>query len=128
MRGTRAILSGFSVIESFERNAAPVPERSGRGFANLKDITFSIHRIAHRESRPFPLFGENLATKRCAATAVGLTGIFGYASSIVSGWGLGSLVDHYGWGIGFISMTAAAGAGAVFFLLAWAAPAHGYDD
>jgi OPA family glycerol-3-phosphate transporter-like MFS transporter/OPA family sugar phosphate sensor protein UhpC-like MFS transporter len=69
----------------------------------------------------------NLATKRCAATAVGLTGIFGYASSIVSGWGLGTLVEYYGWSIGFAAMSVAAGVGAVIFLLAWTAPAHGYD-
>jgi len=31
----------------------------------------------------------NLATKRAAATASGFTGIFGYLSTIVSGWGLG---------------------------------------
>src|SRR5690606_12948781 len=35
----------------------------------------------------------NLATKRAAATAIGLTGLFGYASTILSGWGLGKLVD-----------------------------------
>jgi hypothetical protein len=39
----------------------------------------------------------NLATKRAAATAVGLTSIFGYASTVLSGWGMGYLVHHYGW-------------------------------
>ena len=68
----------------------------------------------------------NLATKQAAATAVGLTGIFGYASSILSGWGLGTLVEHYGWDRGFISMIGAAGIGAAIFLLAWPAKAHGY--
>jgi OPA family glycerol-3-phosphate transporter-like MFS transporter/OPA family sugar phosphate sensor protein UhpC-like MFS transporter len=33
----------------------------------------------------------NLATKRAAATAIGLTSIFGYASTVLSGWGLGAL-------------------------------------
>ena len=68
----------------------------------------------------------NLATKQAAATAVGLTGIFGYASSILSGWGLGTLVEHYGWDRGFIAMIGAAGIGAAIFLLAWPAKAHGY--
>ena len=70
----------------------------------------------------------NLATKQAAATAVGLTGIFGYASSIVSGWGLGTLVQHYGWDRGFVAMIGAAGIGAMIFLLAWPAKAHGYGE
>ena len=43
----------------------------------------------------------NLATKRAAATAIGLTSIFGYASTVLSGWGLGALVQRYGWDVGF---------------------------
>lgn len=35
----------------------------------------------------------NLGTKRASAAAVGLTGIIGYASTIITGWGIGSLVD-----------------------------------
>ena len=68
----------------------------------------------------------NLATKKAAATAVGLTGIFGYASTILSGWGLGTLVQHYGWGYGFGAMIVAAVIGAFVFALAWPAPSHGY--
>jgi len=68
----------------------------------------------------------NLATKKAAATAVGLTGIFGYASTILSGWGLGTLVQHYGWPYGFGAMIVAAVIGAFVFALAWGAPSHGY--
>jgi len=70
----------------------------------------------------------NLATKKAAATAVGLTGVFGYASSILSGWGLGTLVQRYGWDRGFIGMIAAAGIGAFIFLLACPAKAHSYAE
>ncbi|MDQ3439658.1 MAG: MFS transporter, partial [Planctomycetota bacterium] len=55
-------------------------------------------------------------------------GIFGYASSILSGWGLGTLVEHYGWDRGFVAMIAAAGIGAAIFFFAWPAKAHGYGD
>jgi phosphoglycerate transporter family protein len=68
----------------------------------------------------------NLATKRAAATAVGLTGIFGYASTIVSGWGVGALVDAYGWNAGFAGLIASAVVGAGLFACAWRAKAHGY--
>ena len=46
----------------------------------------------------------NLATKRAATTAVGLTSIFGYASTVLSGWGLGFVVQHYGWNAGFAGL------------------------
>ena len=68
----------------------------------------------------------NLATKRAAATAVGLTGIFGYASTVLSGWGLGLLVQNYGWPVAFQCLMAVAAVGAVLFIAAWRAPAHGY--
>jgi OPA family glycerol-3-phosphate transporter-like MFS transporter/OPA family sugar phosphate sensor protein UhpC-like MFS transporter len=70
----------------------------------------------------------NLATKRAAATAVGLTGIFGYLSTILSGWGLGALVQHYGWGAGFKGLIAIAAIGTVLFIFALPANAHGYSD
>jgi len=68
----------------------------------------------------------NLATKRAAATAVGLTSIFGYASTALSGYGLGSLVDAYGWNAGFAGLVVCSLAGTALCLLAWPAEAHGY--
>jgi OPA family glycerol-3-phosphate transporter-like MFS transporter/OPA family sugar phosphate sensor protein UhpC-like MFS transporter len=70
----------------------------------------------------------NLATKRAAATAVGLTSIFGYSSTVLSGWGLGTLVRHYGWEPTFPCLIAAALAGAALFAAALPAKAHGYGD
>jgi OPA family glycerol-3-phosphate transporter-like MFS transporter/OPA family sugar phosphate sensor protein UhpC-like MFS transporter len=82
----------------------------------------------------------NLATKRAAATAIGLTGIFGYASTILSGWGLGKLVDmntirdetgaivQHGWGAGFAGILLMAMIGTLLFAAAWRAKAHGYED
>ena len=70
----------------------------------------------------------NLATKRAAATAVGLTGLFGYASTTLSGVGLGKLVQTYGWNAGFIGMLVIAGIGTFVCALGWKAKAHGYGD
>jgi OPA family glycerol-3-phosphate transporter-like MFS transporter/OPA family sugar phosphate sensor protein UhpC-like MFS transporter len=69
----------------------------------------------------------NLATKRAAATAVGLTGIFGYASAVVSGWGLGYVVQHHGWNAAFLMLVGAAVVGMALFLASWMAPRDGYD-
>jgi len=70
----------------------------------------------------------NLATKRAAATAIGLTSIFGYASTVLSGWGLGALVQQYGWDAGFFGLIIATIIGTVLFIAAWPAKAHGYGS
>jgi OPA family glycerol-3-phosphate transporter-like MFS transporter/OPA family sugar phosphate sensor protein UhpC-like MFS transporter len=70
----------------------------------------------------------NLATKRAAATAVGLTSIFGYASTVLSGWGIGALVQHYGWDAAFRGLMVVAVVGTLLFIAAWPAKAHGYKD
>ncbi len=68
----------------------------------------------------------NLATKRAAATAVGLTSIFGYASTVLSGWGLSRLVMRYGWDACFMGLVACAVAGTILFAVVWPAKADGY--
>jgi phosphoglycerate transporter family protein len=56
----------------------------------------------------------DLASKEAAASAVGLTGFFGYLSGVASGWGLGVLVDAYGWNASF-HMTLGCTVAAFFF-------------
>lgn len=69
----------------------------------------------------------NLATKKAAASAVGLTGLFGYASTVLSGWGLGKLVQTYGWDAGFKGMLIVAAIGTFLCALGWRAKPHGYS-
>jgi OPA family glycerol-3-phosphate transporter-like MFS transporter/OPA family sugar phosphate sensor protein UhpC-like MFS transporter len=70
----------------------------------------------------------NIATKRAAATAGGFCGLFGYGSTIVSGWGLGLMAQHTGWGVTLFALVAMAIIGTIIFALAWNAKANGYDD
>src|ERR1051326_4465751 len=70
----------------------------------------------------------NLATKRAAATAVGLTGFFGYLSTLFSGVGFGALVKHQGWNAGFGGLLGIAAIGTILFVIAWPAKAHGYAE
>jgi phosphoglycerate transporter family protein len=70
----------------------------------------------------------NLATKRAAASAVGLTGLFGYASTTLSGVGLGKLVQTYGWNAAFIGLLIVAAIGTLACALGWNAKADGYGD
>jgi len=69
----------------------------------------------------------NLATKRAAAAAAGLTGLFGYASTTISGFGVGWLVEQAGWNAAFLLFGVCTALGGLMFLLCWPAKAHGYD-
>lgn len=69
----------------------------------------------------------NQATKKAAATANGLTGIFGYLSVFVSGLGLGIMVDYFGWNYVFLGMIAVAVIGMLVFMLMWGAKSDGYE-
>ena len=59
---------------------------------------------------------------------VGLTSIFGYASTVLSGWGLGSLVQNYGWSKAFPCLIGIAVAGAALFAAALPVKPFGYGD
>jgi OPA family glycerol-3-phosphate transporter-like MFS transporter/OPA family sugar phosphate sensor protein UhpC-like MFS transporter len=65
------------------------------------------------------VIAANLSTKRAAASAIGLTGLFGYISTIFSGWGLGYIVDHSGWDFGFRLVVLSALIATVLFLFLW---------
>jgi len=66
----------------------------------------------------------NLGTKRASAAAVGLTGIFGYASSVLSGWGVGRIVDTTGWDGAFKMLMACCFVTAALMALTWNVGAH----
>ena len=69
----------------------------------------------------------NLATKRAAASAVGLTGIFGYASAVISGKGVAMLEKRFGWDVTFEVMIGMALIGTLLFALTWPSKADGYE-
>lgn len=71
---------------------------------------------------------SNLATKRAAASAVGLTGLFAYASTTVSGWGMGYVAEHYGWDVVFKMILVAVILGSALFVFAWTAPRDTYNS
>lgn len=77
----------------------------------------------------------NQATNRAAATANGLVGLFGYASGLVSGLGIGFMVDTLSksnpgkaWDYVFMMMIGMAVICIFIFALMWKAKAHGYDE
>lgn len=62
------------------------------------------------------VFAADLASRKAAATAIGLTGIFGYAASFLSNVVTGKLIDKFGWRAAFIGWFTAAIIGALFTL------------
>ncbi len=72
------------------------------------------------------IVAANQATKEAAAMANGFTGIMGYASTTVSGYGIALIKTHYGWGVTLAAIASFALVGMVLFLLAWNAQATGY--
>jgi OPA family glycerol-3-phosphate transporter-like MFS transporter/OPA family sugar phosphate sensor protein UhpC-like MFS transporter len=69
-----------------------------------------------------------LATKRAAATAIGLTSIFGYASTVLSGRGIGEIVENNGWDAGFMVFVICSAIAVLIFAVCWGAKAHGYVE
>lgn len=65
------------------------------------------------------VIAANLATRRAAATAIGMTGFFGYLSGVLTGWGIGKIVDRWGWNPVFQLFIGAAVIGAALFAIAW---------
>ncbi|MCF0174381.1 MAG: MFS transporter, partial [Bacteroidales bacterium] len=91
-------------------------------------IIFSI--IAFFIYGPQALLGigaVNMATKEAAATANGILGILGYASTTISGLLFGWIADNYGWNATYYMIIASAVIGAVLLLFIINAPANGYE-
>ena len=72
------------------------------------------------------IVAANQATKEAAAMANGFTGVMGYLSTTVSGYGVAFIKEHYGWGTTLCSFAGFALIGMVLFLFAWSARADGY--
>ncbi len=69
---------------------------------------------------------SNQATKDVAASANGILGIFGYASTTVSGIIFGAVADSMGWNAVFEIAIVFGIVGSVLIALIWKAPADGY--
>jgi OPA family glycerol-3-phosphate transporter-like MFS transporter len=61
----------------------------------------------------------DLVPKKAVGTAAGLTGLFGYLGATVAELGIGLIVQHYGWNIGFISIITAAVLSIALLALTW---------
>jgi OPA family glycerol-3-phosphate transporter-like MFS transporter/OPA family sugar phosphate sensor protein UhpC-like MFS transporter len=70
----------------------------------------------------------NTVTKRAAATAIGFTSLFSYASTIISGWGLGMLAQSFGWSYATGALCIVGLVGMFVFILIWNVKVDGYEE
>lgn len=70
------------------------------------------------------VIAANMVPKSAGAAAIGLTGLFGYMSTVISGWGLGAIVDNYGWNTGFLLLVFSAVIAMILFILLWNSNPH----
>lgn len=61
----------------------------------------------------------DLVPKKAVGTAAGLTGLFGYLGATAAELGIGLIVQHYGWNVGFISIITAAILSIALLALTW---------
>jgi len=90
-------------------------------------LLFAIGFFVYGPQALVAVIVAHLATKRAAATAVGLTSIFGYAATLPSGAGLGALVQHYGWDAAFPCLIGVSVIGAILFAMALPVKVHADD-
>lgn len=69
------------------------------------------------------VIAANVATKKAAAAANGLTGILGYLSGIISGVGVGYVAENHGWDAVLIALIGFSFLGTVLFLFVFNAAA-----
>lgn len=70
----------------------------------------------------------NHATRRAAATAIGLVGFVSYVSVVVSGWAFGYISEHWGWNTVLYIMLAMSLVGCLLLLSLWKLPSNGYGE
>ncbi len=61
----------------------------------------------------------DLVPKKAAGTAAGLTGLFGYIGATCAELGIGTIVQHFGWNMGFMVIIAAALLSIVLLVFTW---------
>ena len=118
MVGAGAAMGGFYI---FYLNPGMVPDWTLIGVLAMAGF------FVYGPQALIGIAASNQATKKAAATANGLVGIFGYLSTAVSGVGVGWLADKYGWNYVFIGVLIMAVVGVAVFLTIWNARRDGYE-
>lgn len=125
--GSRAHRTCVFCMLGNDRHDDRILEHSRRVSPWVMAIPFML--IAFFIYGPQALLGiamSNQATKEASATANGILGVFGYASTLISGVGLGFVADRYGWNSIYAVILVFAVLGLLTLMTIWKAAPDGY--
>ena len=80
---------------------------------------FAVGFFVHGPMLLVAVAAADFATKKAAATAVGLTGLFGYIGAFIANYGTGLISQRWGWDYVIYFYLASALIGTVLLLLTW---------
>ena len=80
---------------------------------------FSVGFFVHGPMLLVAVAAADFATKKAAATAVGLTGLFGYIGAFLANYGTGLIAERWGWDYVIYFYLASAFIGTILLLLTW---------
>ena len=80
---------------------------------------FAVGFFVHGPMLLVAVAAADFATKKAAATAVGLTGLFGYIGAFLANYGTGLISERWGWDYVIYFYLASAFIGMAILLLTW---------
>ncbi len=80
---------------------------------------FAVGFFVHGPMLLVAVAAADFATKKAAATAVGLTGLFGYIGAFIANYGTGMISERWGWDYVIYFYLASAFIGTALLLLTW---------
>jgi len=128
------LLSGWASDKIFHGRRAPVMVYSmtlvvgavilywTNSSGNYMLDSFALFSIGFLIYGPVMLIGVaalDLVPKKAVGTAAGLTGLFGYLGATAAELGIGNVVQHFGWNMGFAVIIGAAVISIFLLLLTW---------
>jgi len=91
-------------------------------------VLFAAGFFVHGPMLLVAVAAADFATKKAAATAVGLTGLFGYIGAFFANYGTGYISEHWGWNYVIYFYLSAAFIGTMLLLLTWNSRSAALDD
>ena len=89
---------------------------------------FAVGFFVHGPMLLVAVAAADFATKKSAATAVGLTGLFGYIGAFIANYGTGMISERWGWDYVIYFYLAAAFIGMALLLLTWNSRSPSLDE
>jgi len=91
-------------------------------------VLFGVGFFVHGPMLLVAVAAADFATKKAAATAVGLTGLFGYIGAFIAAYGTGLISERWGWDYVIYFYMASAFIGTVLLLFTWNSRAPLLED